>query len=392
MELLNNLENKGEHSKYEISVLKKNQTGGSLMKNYTGKTIFIGMDVHKNTYSVTAICDGLIVKRDTLKADPNLLVAYLKKRYGEGKIISAYEAGFCGFHLHRHLISAGIDNIVVHAAAIEISNDRVKTDKRDSLKIAEHLSQRRLKGIEVPSEEREDFRTVTRTRVAFMKERTRISCQIKSLLHLHGLISAYDERKVSEKWIKNLSKLKLTPGIKFSLEMYVSMWLEFNKKIKEISIEMKEQAKKDEAVDKVYKSTPGIGPTSARILANELDNTLQFRNERQISSFIGLTPCEYSSGDHVRQGHVTKQGRPILRKILVQAAWVAIRHDKELEMIFNRIAAKAGCKRAIVAIARRLIVRIRACFRAGKLYEAPTNHQKNNANRQIDSEKVALVA
>lgn len=359
------------------------------MKNYKEKTIFIGIDVHKRTYSVTAICEATIVKRDTLKADPNLLVAYLKKRFGEGKIVSAYEAGFCGLHLHRRLLEAGINNIVVHAASIEISNDRVKTDKRDSLKIATHLSQGRLKCINIPTVEREDFRTITRTRAAFIKERTRLACQIKSLLNLYGLISAYDEKKVSEKWIRNLSNLQLMPGLKFSLEMYVNMWLEFNKKIKEINLEMKEQAKKDSAIDNVYQSCPGIGATSSRILANELGDLLQFSNDRKISSFIGLTPSEYSSGEHVRQGHITKQGRPILRKILVQAAWTAIRHDYELESIFYRIAAKAGVKRAIVAIARKLIIRIRACFRTGKLYER--SHKKFVRKQKINQESLNVA-
>ena len=96
----------------------------------------------------------------------------------------------------------------------------------------------------------------------------------------------------------------------------------------------------------------------------------QFENERQLSSFVGVTPSEHSSGEHVRQGHITKQGKPILRKILVQAAWTAIRYDKELRFVYNRIATRAGCKRAIIAIARKLIGRIRACFVKETLYEA----------------------
>jgi hypothetical protein len=104
-------------------------------------------------------------------------------------------------------------------------------------------------------------------------------------------------------------------------------------------------------------------------LANELGDLQQFKNERRLSSYIGLTPSEYSSGEHSRQGHITKQGKPILRKVLVQAGWAAIRCDKELQSVFERIAAKSGSKRAIVAVVRRLIGRIRACFRLGKLYE-----------------------
>lgn len=339
------------------------------MKDYKGKTIFVGMDVHKNTYSVTAICDGVVVKRDTLKADPDALIAYLKKRYSSGKIKTAYEAGFCGFHLHRALEAAGIENIVVHAAAIEISNSRVKTDKRDSLKIAAHLSQGKLRCVHIPTVEQEDNRTVTRLRDTLCKERTRIGNQIKSLLFLHGMIPAYNKKKVSEKWIKSLLQFEMRPGVKFSIEIFTTMWLECNDKIKKIDLEIKKQAIKNRTIDAVYQAASGIGPITARVLANELGDLQQFKNERQLSSYIGFTPSEHSSGEHTKQGHITKQGKPIIRKILVQAAWVAIRYDKELQAIYERIAAKSGAKRAIVAVARRLIGRVRACFRTGELYE-----------------------
>ena len=125
------------------------------MRNYSGKIVFLGIDVHKKTYALTAICDGQIVKRDTLKADPDTLVTYCSKYFHEARIKSAYEASFCGFHLHRHLVKEGIENIVVDAAGIEVAaGDRVKTDKRDSLKLATHLSQGRLQGIRIPSVDR----------------------------------------------------------------------------------------------------------------------------------------------------------------------------------------------------------------------------------------------
>jgi transposase len=357
------------------------------MKDYTGKTIFVGMDVHKKTYSVTAICDGAIVKRDTLKADPSILITYLKKRFGSGKIKTAYEAGFCGFHLHRALESSGIENIVVHAAGIETSNSRVKTDKRDSLKIAAHLSEGKLKSVYIPTIEQEDNRTVTRLRDTFCKERARIGNQIKSLLLLHGLITADDKKKVSPKWIKNLLQIEMMPGIKFAVIAFAKMWLEFDAKIKEIDNEIKKQAVKDKVVDGMYQTARGVGSTSARVLANELGDLQQFKNERQLFSYIGLTPSEHSSGEHTRQGHITKQGKPIVRKILVQAAWVAIRHDKSLQIIYERIAAKSGAKRAIIAVARRLIGRIRACFRTGEIYEAQKIERPTLRFRKVSQPK-----
>ncbi len=377
---------KGEHSDYGF-YSKKKQKGGSLMKDYTGKTIFVGMDVHKKTYSVTAICEGTIVKKDTLKADPQSLVSYLKKRFGSGKIKTAYEAGFCGFHLHRTLEAAGIENIVVHAAGIETSNSRVKTDKRDSLKIAAHLSEGKLRSVYVPTLEQEDNRTVTRLRDTFSKEKARIANQIKSLLFLHGLIPADNKKKVSLKWIKSLSKLEMTPGVRFSIETFASMWLQFDMKIKEIDREIKKQAIKNKAIDEMYQTVNGIGCTSARVLANELGDLQQFKNERQLFSYTGFTPSEHSSGEHTRQGHITKQGKPLVRKILVQAAWVAIRHDKDLQSVYERIAAKSGAKRAIIAVARRLIGRIRTCFRTGEIYQSQNIERPTLKFRKIPQTK-----
>lgn len=353
------------------------------MRNYIGKTIYLGMDVHKKTYAVTAICDGQVVKKDTLKADPIVLIAYCKKHFVGAQIESAYEAGFCGFHLHRCLEAEGIKNRVVDAAGIEIAvGDRVKTDKRDSLKLATHLAGGRLKGIHIPSVKREDYRAVTRLRETFSRQRSRFACQLKSLLFQHGLIRADDKKKISAKWIKALESLSLSPGLKYALDQYVAMWRAMDEKVKEIDREIANQAQQDNAVEVIYRSVPGIGVTSARILANEVEDTLQFSNERKLFSYIGLTPSEYSSGEHIRQGHITRHGKSILRKVLIQAAWRAVSLDRSLEEIFQGLASRVGKKKAIIGIARRLMGRIRACFRTGELYRIKKSqnekHQEEN--------------
>ena len=114
---------------------------GDLMKvstyDYSGKKVFVGMDVHKKSYVIAAHCDGVIVKRWTTSPSRSKTAAQLKKYFVGAEIHSAYEAGFSGFSLHRVFVSAGIHNRVVNAASIEVeSNNRVKTDKRDAQKIA----------------------------------------------------------------------------------------------------------------------------------------------------------------------------------------------------------------------------------------------------------------
>lgn len=337
--------------------------------DYTGKFVHVGIDVHKKTYAVTCLCDGTLAKRAMIKASPEGLVEFLNKYFHGAVIKSAYEAGFSGFYLHRYLINHGIENIIVHAAAIEISmRDRVKTDKRDSLKIATQLASGRLRGIYVPSEEREAYRSITRLRESLMKDKKRIGNQLKSLLHVQGLMTS-EEEKVSEKWLKKVELINCHPEVSYCIKNHIEQWRCLNKKIKEIDGRLKEQAKADGSLETIYRSAPGIGKTHARALSNELEDMQQFANEKGLFSFTGLTPIEYSSGEHKRQGHISRQGRSLLRKILIQAAWSAIKKDSALRAIFERISARAGKKRAIVGIARRLIGRIRSCFMTGCMYE-----------------------
>lgn len=340
------------------------------MPNYNGEIIYLGIDVHKMTYTVTAIHQGQVVKRDRLTASPKLLINYCKKQFSGAEIHSAYEAGFSGYTLHRKLVESNIKNIVVHPAGIEIaSRDRVKTDKRDSAKIAIQLAANRLRGIHIPSMEREAYRTITRLREQMMKDRSRLSVQIKSLMNLNGLIEANENQKVCRKWIEDLYKIEIHRELKYCFNLMARRWLQIDDAIKDVDRELKQQQEKDKNLDSVYQSVPGIGATAGRILANELGDMNQFKNERALFSYAGLTPREYSSGEHRRLGHISKQGKPILRKILVQAAWVSIRHDKRLRETFERIANKSGSKIAIIGIARRIVGHIRACIRKGEEYK-----------------------
>lgn len=344
------------------------------MRNYTGKVVYVGIDVHKKTYSCVSTCDGEVVKRDTMPGKPGVVVNYLKKAFHGAQVKSVYEAGFSGFHLHRVLHSEGVNNIVVNAASIEISSrDRVKTDKRDALKMSTQLSVGRLNGVHVPDAEREQMRSVSRLRDRMMRARNMIGNQLKALLYTQGLIECEDDTVISEKWIENklenIRRGNFIGDFIFTIEQYRDEWIHLNDKVKEATKRMKGQSKKDSALQVIYESVPGIGPIHARQLINELGDMKQFSNMKKLFSFTGLTPSEYSSGENIHHGNISRQGNPILRKILVEAAWTAIKRDMELRTIFDRIAHRRGKKRAIVAVARNLVGRLRACVMSGCLYE-----------------------
>ena len=97
--------------------------------SYKGKSVYIGVDVHKKTYTFSAYCEGVITKTVTTPAEVDKFTQNLNKWFSGGKIHSVYEAGFSGFALHRTLESSGIRSIVINPASLEVAaKDKVKTD------------------------------------------------------------------------------------------------------------------------------------------------------------------------------------------------------------------------------------------------------------------------
>ncbi len=337
--------------------------------SYIGKDVFVGIDVHKKTYTVVARVDGEVAKKWTTTASPKGLAQQLLKYFFEAKVYTAYEAGFSGFVLNRELEKNGIHNLVVHAAGIEVAaNDRVKTDKRDAHKLSTLLEAKRLKGIRIPSETEENRRQLTRTRQQLVEDRAAAKNKIRMKFHQLGLIGADETREMSHKLVEELFCKTVPKEFAIAIEAYWSIWKKLDEEINKLEKLIKEQAKED-ANEAIYRSVPGVGFLSSRILSNELGDMSQFKNERQLFSYTGLTPCEYSSGESIRRGHISKQGNSRLRGIVIELAWRAIRKDSALREFFDRLYPRTGKKRAIVAVARKLIGRIRAVFQKGEMYQ-----------------------
>ena len=165
--------------------------------SYAGKRVYIGLDVHRAFFVASCVCEGVVVKRCRMPSKSEAVISLISKYFSESEVKTCYESGYSGFWLHRELAAAGISNIVVHAASIEVAaNDRVKTDKRDSLKMAHQLAAGRLKGIRVPSVEQEQERLLTRTREQLMRAKRRAQIQIRMRLHQFGLFPAHIERVI----------------------------------------------------------------------------------------------------------------------------------------------------------------------------------------------------
>ena len=333
--------------------------------DYTEKTVYMGIDVHKKTLSCVAVCRGMKDKHARMPACPNALIAYIDNHFEGAYLKTAYEAGFSGFHLHCCLTDAGIDNIVVHPGAIAVvSRDRVKTDRRDATNIAKQLADGRLRPVFVPSEEAVAMREVSRLRKLTVRACTRAALQFKALLFRHGLIAHTEDSTISRAWVKaKLAEAKASKdihrGLLYSMESLANEWIHLKDKAKQIQKDAEAmQSPEERALIDIYKSAPGMGDMQ------------RFANNKQLYSYLGLTPTENSSGERRYLGHISRQGRSILRDIFIEAAWSAVRKDERLLEIYQDIAARRGKQRAIVGMARRLAGHLRACVRKGESYNS----------------------
>jgi transposase len=341
--------------------------------SYAGERVYVGVDVHKETYTVTCVCHKQIVKTATVPAEPASLAASVLQWFPGAMLASAYEAGFAAFVLHRALTQVGITNIVVNPASIAVAaHDKVKTDRRDSKRLAIDLADGRVRGIYVPTEGEELARLLPRTRAQIVDHRATIARQIKAKLHQFGLIAPASRRMISNRYLREIAAWSLPPELRVSLTLLAEQWRFGTRQLIEIRRLLRTPAAAQAELAHVYRSVPGIGAVVARTLATERGDMPRLANERALFSYTGLPPSEDSSGPAVRRGHSSRQGSGRVRHLLIETAWRALPRDKVLQEIFDRIAATRGKKRAIVAIARRLTGRMRACFRQGTTYAVGT--------------------
>lgn len=348
------------------------------MKRYSkkvkhGSEIFLGIDVHLKSWDIT-ICDKEEVLMSASMPSSYLTLRRTLQKYKDCHIKAVYEAGYFGFSLYEYLKKLGVDCIVVSPASIPTeSSNRVKTDRKDSRKLACLLSKGLLRGIYVPSEEERYMREVIRTYHQLSEHKARVQTQIKSKLRFHGIEVDGMSRTWSKRYTENLKKIKLnnrwmTESLSKLIELFE--YLEDQKKeqvklLKELSEEKGYQADVD-----LLRSTHGIGLIVAMEYLLELKNMNRFKNGKKLASYVGLTPSQHSSGEKIRMGRITKSGKKRLRGLLIESSWQLIRRDGAMRKKYDELKMRCGGKKAIVAIARRLLLRMRQLLKKQEPYVA----------------------
>lgn len=333
-----------------------------------GKVVFCGIDVHKTHWMVCFYCDGEVVEKMRLHAKYPVLKHALITGYATAREIRlVYEAGFSGFWLYRKLVADGYPCIVTPPNRVPKSGDKVKTDKRDAEKLAQYLAAGLLKAIAVPSPRAEADRRVGRRRRQLVREQTRSKNRIHSFLHLH------DHSKPAEigvcwsrAYMEWLSRLEFEyESDSFLLESLIHRYKSVRDELAKVTWQLRQLSRAPRYKDNYQRITtlPGVGLITAMTFLLELFDLPRFKKTTHFSSYLGLTPSQHSSGEHVRLGHITREGNAYLRHVLIESAWTVIKHDPHLRAKYNRIRAQGTkANKAIVAVARSLAIRLRRCL------------------------------
>ena len=355
----------------ESEVISNNFSKDSKI-DFNNQSFYIGIDVHKKNWAVTISTSEIQIETRSMNPSAEGLNNYVTKKYPGGRYYSVYEAGFCGFWIHRELEAGGIINKVVNPADVPTRyNERTKkTDVVDSRKLSRELSKgESLKGIYVPGEKEEALRGLSRQRKQLSKEQARVKNRIKSSLMFMGV--EFPENYQLQHWSRNFinhlrNREYKREEQKTTIEGYLSLLEEIRKIQAEQTKKLRNLLNEDEKSKEIIgylQSVPGIGITTAITLYTEIMDIERFGNFNKLVSYVGFAPATSSSGEKERVVGLSKQQNRFLRNLVIEAAWIAVKKDPALMMSFGEYCRRMSKQQAIIKIAKRLLSRIMYVWR-----------------------------
>jgi len=295
-----------------------------------GKDIrFVGLDVHKETIAVAvAESDGRVESLGTIENSPEAVRRLVKRlREKKAELRFCYEAGPTGYVLYWQLTTLGMKCAVIAPSLIPVkSGDRVKTDRRDAVKLARLYRAGELTAVWVPTPEHEALRDLVRTREAAKKDERRARNRLQKFLLRRGRRPPGKMREGSEahrKWIASLTfdhaAQSATVADLLAQVDHAARRIEGLEKHLDAAVEAAPPTMR--AVIEALQAMRGVSKLVATTVVSEVGSFSRFQHPRELMGYSGAVPSEHSSGDSKRRGAITKTGNAHLRRVVGEAAW-----------------------------------------------------------------------
>jgi transposase len=351
-------------------------TAGETTSGWSRYAAFIGLDVHKETIAVVVALPGRDGPqyRGEIKHEPKALKRWLKRlndEFGGALLLFCYEAGPCGYGLYRQLTEAGHDCQVVAPSLIpKKPGERIKTDRRDALKLARLLRAGDLTAVWVPDTEQEAMRDLTRARDDMKGQERKARQQLNAFVLRHGHPWPRGKTRWTQAHYNWLESIRFEqPWLQIVLQEYVDAVKAATQRVDDLTDQLM-QALPGWSLAPVVDSLValrGIDKLAATVLLAELGDISRFDSPKQLMAYLGLVPSEHSTGSRRRQGAITLTGNGHARRMLVECAW-SYRFPARQTMHLKRKAKDASEMAKAIAwrAQKRLCGRYRQLTQAGK--------------------------
>lgn len=335
--------------------------------DFKGQNIYVGIDVHLKSWSVTVLSETSVLKKFSQPPQPEALHKFLVVNYPGANYRSVYEAGFCGFWIHERLTALGITNIVVNPSDVPTkSSEKLrKTDAVDSAKLARSLRAKELKGIYTPDSIALEIRSLIRLKNSITKDITRQKNRIKSQLRYLGVeiptefvepYSCWSKRFIG--WLASVEML--TPSGRRALDIQIRHLEELRRQKLEMTRALRELSRSEQFAEplRLIMTVPGVGQATGMAFLSEICDIARFQSAEQLAAYIGMIPMCHSSGEKDGSGDITLRKHSVMRSNLIETAWVAIRQDPAMNLVYTENCRRMVASKAIVKVARKLVNRI----------------------------------
>ena len=293
-----------------------------------GSTLFMGLDVHKETIAVAYVAEereAEVLSLGTIGTRQCDIDKVIRKLQAKGKPLHfVYEAGPCGYWLYRYLTKKNLKCWVVAPSQIpKKAGDRVKTDRRDAMQLARLLRSGDLTPIYVPVVEEEAIRDLVRAREDVLRDSKAAKVRLKAFL-LRQDIRYEGRANWGPAHLRWLAKVVCpTPAQQIVFQEYVRAVSEHTERLQRLEAELQTQVQtwRWAPVVEAIQALRGVQVTAAVTLIAELGDLTRFENPKQLMSYLGLIPSEHTTGERRRQGSLTKTGNSPARRALIEGAW-----------------------------------------------------------------------
>jgi transposase len=333
---------------------------------------YVGIDLHKQTIKTCVVTQQggqrkVVGRRQFACQDVAHIRAYFKSL---GRFEAVVEATSSYEWLFELLDSFAARLVLAHPRKLRvIAESTRKTDKIDSQVLAEFLALDMIPQAHRPSPRVRQHRALVRQRDFVQRRSTALKCKIR---HVISRYNADIPSLFTEAGRTYLSERPFLPADRFVVEQMLAGLDHSAEQLSLINRQLREFARSAPLAEReareVLAQAPCLGAVTIDIVLAELGDVRRFKNQKQVAAYAGLAPRVRASAGRVKQGRITKEGSGLLRWALVQTAWRLVGKTTRWGLAYQKLKRRAGSKRAIVAIARRVLCMLFGLLRRGEKY------------------------